>query len=42
VNRSSDTLSGIGGDVVAPAELPVTATNLSAFRLVDGGQIVPR
>lgn len=32
MNRSSDTLSGVGSDVVAPAELPTIATNLSAFR----------
>jgi hypothetical protein len=35
-------LSGIDGDVVAPAELPNIVTTPSAFRIVDGSQIVPR
>lgn len=41
VNRSSATLSGIGSEVVAPAELPIPVIS-SAFRLVGGGQIVTR
>lgn len=41
VNRSRATLSGIGSDVVAPAELPSPVIS-SVFRLVAGGRIVTR
>lgn len=39
VNRSSATLSGIGCDIVAPAELPIPVIS-SVFRIIGGGRIV--